>query len=69
MLTVLAFTVSGCKKDDGPANYLQVGDTTIALSDGNVKFYGTYSPTTYNFDLDFVSFFCFKIHPISQTSK
>jgi len=55
MLTVLAFTVSGCKKDDGPANYLQVGDTTIALSDGNVKFYGSYSPTTYNFDLDFVS--------------
>jgi len=52
---VLGLTLAGCGKDGESGNYLQVGDTTIVLSDGNVKYYGSYSPTTYNFDFDFVS--------------
>jgi len=52
---ILGLTLAGCGKDKESGNYLQVGDTTIVLSDGNVKYYGSYSPTTYNFDFDFVS--------------
>ena len=52
---ILGLALTGCGKDEESGNYLQVGDTTIVLSDGNVKYYGSYSPTTYNFDFDFVS--------------
>jgi len=57
MLTVLAFAVSGCKKDEGPSNYLQIGDSIITLSGGNIKYYGLYSQenSTYDFDIDLVS--------------
>ncbi len=55
-LFVLGLAFSGCKKDkDDSPNYLQVGDTIVYLSDGNIKYYGAYSATSYNFDLDFVS--------------
>jgi len=52
---ILGLALTGCGKDEESGNYLQVGDTTIVLSDGNVKYYGPYSPTTNNFDFDFVS--------------
>lgn len=57
MLTVLTFAVSGCKKDEGPSNYLQVGDSIIKISGGSVKFYGLYSMenSTYDYDIDLVS--------------
>lgn len=55
VILILGFAVSGCKKDKEELNYLQVGDTTIYLSDGNIKYYGNYEGSDYNFDLDFVS--------------
>jgi hypothetical protein len=55
LVAILGLAVSGCKKDDAEANYLQVGDTTIVLNDGNIKYYGIYGTATYNFDIDFVS--------------
>jgi hypothetical protein len=47
-------TLAGCTKEES-GNYLQVGDTTIVLSDGNLKYFGPKSATTYNFDIDLVS--------------
>jgi hypothetical protein len=55
VVMVLGLGLTGCGKDGESGNYLQVGDTTITISDGNLKYYGSYSATTYNFDLDFVS--------------
>jgi|WetSurMetagenome_2_1015567.scaffolds.fasta_scaffold00237_11 hypothetical protein len=46
--------LAGCSKEES-GNYLQVGDTTIVLSDGNLKYFGPTSATTYNFDIDLVS--------------
>jgi len=58
-LMILGFAVSGCKKDkdEEAINYLQVGDTTIYLSDASLRYYGsTYSSAgAYNFDLKLVS--------------
>lgn len=54
-LLIISLAVSGCKKDEEESNYLQVGDKTVTLSDGNIKYYGDYSATSWNFDLDFVS--------------
>ena len=36
-------------------NYLQVGDTTIYLSDGNKSYFGKTSDNSYNFDIELVS--------------
>jgi len=58
-LMILGFAVSGCKKDkdEEAINYLQVGDSTIYLSDASLRYYGTgYSSAgAYNFDLRLVS--------------
>ena len=53
---VSALAFIGCKKNDNePVNYLQVGDTTIYLSDGNIVYYGASTETAWNYDLEFVS--------------
>jgi len=55
-LVIIILVFSGCKKNEKESvNYLQVGDTTIYLSDGNKLYFGQTSDNTYNFDIELVS--------------
>jgi hypothetical protein len=61
-LGILAFSImllcSGCKKDNkdnGPENYFKYNGKTYSLADGFLEYYGLWSGTGYNFDVNLYS--------------